>query len=253
MRKTTDSLFPTLFIASLLLAGACKPRAAEAPPATTNQASAAAPASAGNPAAMTSARVHYQAMPTTNTAVTIQGTSTFHDWEMKGPNIGGFLEFPVGVSFDTNQAALPGLANGLLPVTGQATIPVRNIHAQVEHLPDVMDGLMQDALKQTNYAAIQYKVSELKLVQPHLAGQPFTFDATGNLAIAGVTNKVSFPVTITLVDKTKIKITGSAKLKMTDFKVQPPAPSIAGLGVMKCGDEVTILFDWTLAPRQTQP
>jgi hypothetical protein len=55
------------------------------------------------------------------------------------------------------------------------------------------------------------------------------------------------------VDKTKIKITGSAKLKMTDFKVQPPAPSIAGLGVMKCGDEVTILFDWTLAPRQTQP
>ena len=28
---------------------------------------------------------------------------------------------------------------------------------------------------------------------PHAAGKPFEFDTTGQLAIAGVTNKVSFP------------------------------------------------------------
>jgi len=222
MKKTTDNPIASLFVASLLLAGPAALRAADLP------------------------TVRYQAQ-STNTFVTIQGTSTFHDWEMKGPSIGGFLEFPAAVSFDTNQAALPGLKDGLLPVSGRANILVRTIHSQVEHLPDVMDGLMQDAMKQTNFPVITYNVTELKLQQPRAAGQPFVFDAKGDLAIAGVTNKaVAFPVTIVPLDKTKIKISGTAKLKMTDYKVNPPAPNILGLGLMKCGDDITIIFDWTL-------
>jgi polyisoprenoid-binding protein YceI len=223
MKKTLDRPIPSLLAAALLLAGSAAARGADLP------------------------AVRYQAQPT-NTSVTIQGTSTFHDWEMKGATIGGYLMFPADTAFDTNQAALPGLKDGLMPASGQATILVRSIHSQVEHLPDVMDGLMQDAMKQTNFAAIIYKVSELKLKQPRAAGQPFVFDAKGDLAIAGVTNKVDFPVTITPLDKTKIKVSGTAKLKMTDYKVTPPAPNILGLGLMKCGDEVTILFEWTLAP-----
>jgi hypothetical protein len=226
MKQTTDNPVASLLVAALLLAGAAAPRAADLP------------------------HLRYQAQ-STNTSVTIQGTSTFHDWEMKGPSIGGYLEFPAGVNFDTNQATLLGLKDGLLPVTGRASILVRTIHSQVEHLPDVMDGLMRDAMNQTNFPAIMYLVKELKLQQPRAAGQPFVFDAKGDLAIAGVTNSVSFPVTIAPLDKTKIKISGTAKLKMTDFKVEPPAPNILGLGLMKCGDDVIIKFDWTLM--QTAP
>jgi hypothetical protein len=213
-------------MASLLLAGAAALRAADLPP------------------------VHYQGQPTTNTAVTIQGTSTFHDWEMKGTSIGGFVEFPAGVIFDTNQASIPGLKDGVLAATGRATILVRSIHSQVEHLPDVMDSIMQGAMNQTNFPAIIYKPAELKLKLPHVAGKPFEFDAKGDLAISGVTNTVTFPVTITPLDKTKIKISGTAKLKMTSYGIKPPEPSIAGLGLMKCGDDVVILFDWPLAVRQ---
>jgi hypothetical protein len=227
MKKTTDNPAACLLVAALLLAGSAALRAADLP------------------------HVRYQAQ-STNTTVTIQGTSTFHDWDMKGPSIGGYLEFPAGVNnFDTNQATLPGLKDGLLPVTGRASILVRTIHSQVEHLPEVMDGLMQDAMKQTNFPVIMYQVKELKLQQPRAAGQPFVFDAKGDLAIAGVTNTVSFPVTIVPLDKTKIKISGTAKLKMTDYKVEPPAPNILGLGLMKCGDDVIIKFDWTLM--QTAP
>jgi hypothetical protein len=251
MKKTTDIPVASLLMASLLLAGACRPRAAELP-AVPNQAQSTTNSATNNLATKPSAPVRYQAQ-STNTSVTIEGTSTFHDWDMKGPSIGGFLEFPAAVNFDTNQATLPGLKDGLLPVSGRANILIRTIHSQVAHLPEVMDGLMQDAMNQTNFPVIMYNVTELKLQQPRAAGQPFVFDAKGDLAIAGVTNKaVAFPVTIVPLDKTKIKISGTAKLKMTDYKVNPPAPNILGLGLMKCGDDVTIVFDWTLM-RSTPP
>jgi hypothetical protein len=52
-------------------------------------------------------------------------------------------------------------------------------------------------------------------------------------------------VTIVPLGKDKIIISGTAKLKMTDFKIDPPAPNF-GLGLMKCGDDIKIVFQWTL-------
>jgi polyisoprenoid-binding protein YceI len=220
MKKPNNAPAPLLLAAGLLLAACVSLRAAADLPA------------------------HYQAQ-STNTSVAIQGTSTVHDWEMKGPIIGGFVDFPAGVNFDTNQAALPGLKDGLLPASVTARITVRSIKSEADHLPEVMDRLMQEAMKETNYPRIEFHVSELKLQQPRTAGQPFVFDAKGDLAIAGVTNKVAFPVTIVPLGKDKIIISGTAKLKMTGFKIDPPAPNF-GLGLMKCGDEIKIVFQWTL-------
>ena len=220
MRRTIDNPIPLLLMASLILAG---PGALQAADAT----------------------LEYRGQ-SSNTTVEIQGTSTFHDWEMKGTSIGGILDFPAGTVFDLSQAALPGLKDGNLPASGTAIIPVRAMHSQVAVMPGVMDGVMQDAMKETNFPRIVYHVTELKLKTPHAAGQPFVFDATGDLTIAGITNKVAFPVTIEPLDKGKIVVRGTANLKMTDYKVPPPAPNIAGLGIMKCGDDIKVLFNWTL-------
>lgn len=194
------------------------------------------------------ATIHYQAQPK-DTLVRIQGTSTLHDWEMKGPIIGGSVDFPAGVVFDTNQASIPGLTDGKLAAAVKASIPVRSLRSEADVRPEYMERLMQEALKETNFARIEYRATELKLQTPYVAGQPFVFDAAGELVIAGVTNKVNFPVTIQPVDADKIKIHGETKLKMTAYGVTPPAPDF-GLGLMKCGDEVTIIFDWTLQQKQ---
>jgi polyisoprenoid-binding protein YceI len=189
---------------------------------------------------------------TTNTTVAIQGTSTIHDWEMKGQLIGGFVDFPAGISFDLGQTTLPGLKDGNLPASVTARIPTKSVHSEAEIKADVMDNLMRDAMRETNFHVIEYHLAELKLRQPHAAGQPFVFDSKGELAIGGVTNKVAFPVSIVPLDKNKIVISGTNGLKMTDYKIEPPAPNI-GLGLMKCGDAVKIIFNWTLiqnAPRQ---
>ena len=63
-----------------------------------------------------------------------------------------------------------------------------------------------------------------------------------------MTNKVSFPVTIELVETNKIKVNATVPLKMTAFKIDPPAPNI-GLGLMRCGDDIKIIIDWTLKER----
>src|ERR1039458_8491485 len=226
MKKPADLSMPLFLAASLLLAASAPLRAADPP-------------------------VHYQAQPT-NTTVAIQGTSTLHDWEMKGPIIGGFVDFPAGTSFDLSRTNLPGLKDGLLAASVTARITVQSIKSEADHMPEVMDHLMQAAMKATNYPRIEFHATELKLQQPHAAGQPFVFDAKGELAIAGVTNKVAFPVSIAPLGKDKIKISGTAKLKMTDNKRAPPAPNI-GLGLMKCGDDIKILFDWTLLQTPPKP
>ena len=182
------------------------------------------------------------------TSVKIDGTSTTHDWEMEGKMIGGYIEFDSGVKLDAAQTTLPGLNHGRVPARVHSLIPVTSMHAKVEHLPEVMDHLMQEALKADRFSYIEYNLTEMTFKGPHEPGQPFVFDTTGNLAIAGVTNKVSFPASIAVLEGGLIKVSAAVPLKMTAFKVDPPAPNI-GLGLMRCGDGVKIIIDWTLKGR----
>jgi polyisoprenoid-binding protein YceI len=84
---------------------------------------------------------------------------------------------------------------------------------------------------------------------PHEAGKPFDMDVTGDLVIAGATNKVTFPVTIEPLDEGKIKVSGSVPVKMTAYGIAPPAPVLA-IGTLRCGDDVKISFDWTLKEKK---
>jgi hypothetical protein len=114
-------------------------------------------------------------------------------------------------------------------------------------MANVMDDLYQAALKETNNPKIFYSLSEMKLKPGHVPGKPFEFDTKGNLAIAGVTHKVSMVVTIENTNKDKLLIVGSCPIKMIDWRITPPAPSF-GLGLMKVAPDVTVSFKWVLKP-----
>lgn len=187
------------------------------------------------------AQTHYGGVPGVS-SVKVDGTSTLHDWEMEGKMIGGSMEFGPDVKLD---ASLP---DGKVAVKAHAIIPVLTIHSKAEHSPEIMDGLMQKALKADTFPRIEYTLTEMTSKGPHEAGKPLNFDATGNLVIAGATNQVSFPVTIDASDPAKIKVSATVPIKMTAYGVDPPAPNI-GLGLMRCGDDVKIIIDWTLKKR----
>jgi polyisoprenoid-binding protein YceI len=194
------------------------------------------------------AQTHYAAQPHGN-LVKIEGTSSAHDWEMQGNIIGGFIELGPNVNLDFSATSLPGLAGDKVPIKAHVFIPVRTVHSEADHLPEVMDHLMQQTLKEDQFRRIEFTATDMTFKPPHAAGAPFSFDVTGALTIAGVTNQVTFPVTIESAEADKIKVSGTVPVKMTAFGVTPPAPSF-GLGLMRCGDEVKIVFQWVLVQRK---
>jgi hypothetical protein len=112
-----------------------------------------------------------------------------------------------------------------------------------------MDDRMYEAMLQPTTPKILYHLDELVLKQaPKDATGAYVFDAKGDVVAAGVTNKISMPVNVTPLGGKKLKITGNTTLKMTQFKIQPPAPAIA-LGLIKTGDDVKISFEWMVGEK----
>jgi len=175
--------------------------------------------------------------------VRIEGTSTIHDWQMESPLIGGYLE--AGPDFPTKPGA--DIKPGKVNVKVEAFIPVRSLKSlEKDGKPysDKMDEIVWEKLLQQKFPRIIYRISEL--VFKEAKDGAYVFDSTGDLIVAGVTNKISMPVNITPVDGGKaLHIIGNTKTKMSDFKVEPPSPT--GLGMLiKTGDEVKLFFDWTV-------
>ena len=66
----------------------------------------------------------------------------------------------------------------------------------------------------------------------------FTVKAEGNLTISGVKKSVLLEFSLSIVGS-KITLIGEKKIKMADFKIDPPT---ALLGTITTGDDITIKF-----------
>jgi polyisoprenoid-binding protein YceI len=162
--------------------------------------------------------------------LTLEGTSSHGTWKVECAAIGGFIEA---------DAAFPETAAGKPKV--EVNIPVRSLKSGKK----TMDNRMMKELKQEAFAKIEYKILELKPKGAPVGGKA-QFDAVAALTVAGTTSTNTMPVTIERVDKTKLKVTGETALKMSQFKIPPPAFSVPLLGdLMKTGDDVKVAFEWT--------
>jgi hypothetical protein len=126
-------------------------------------------------------------------------------------------------------------------------IPVRqlkSIEKDGKPYSTSMDDRMYKAMKEADNKRITYTLTTLTLKEaPKSADAPYQFEATGELCVSGVTNKITMPVTVTVIDESQVKFAGTVTVKMTDFKIEPPSPSLA-LGLIKTGDEVKLFFEW---------
>ena len=172
--------------------------------------------------------------------VRIDGTSTIHDWTVESQLIGGYIE--LDSSFPTDPAQKPA-APGKLNAKVDVNIAVR----QLKSGKKPMDEVMYQAMKQQDHPRIQYRLTEMALQEvPQTAGAPLQFATKGELTVSGVTNKISMPVTMDRIDKTHLKFTGTAPLKMTAFGIVPPSPT-GTFGLISTGDDVKITFEWLTA------
>jgi hypothetical protein len=181
--------------------------------------------------------------------VRIDGTSTVHDWTVEGKLIGGSVTVGDGFPVTAGQTVQPGKVEA----TVNAFIPISALKSVKDGKPysTKMDEIMYEKLGKPAHKNISYMLDELILKSaPDTAGGPFLFDAKGKLVVAGVTNTIALPVEVTPLADGKVKFATKTSLKMTDYKIEPPAPSIA-LGLIKTGDEVQLDIEWMTA--QTEP
>jgi len=182
--------------------------------------------------------------------VRIEGTSTIHDWQMEGHLIGGRLEVGAGFPTEPGQAATPGKMEAKV----SAVIPVSSLSSlEKDGKPysSKMDDIARGKLRMDVAPLIAYQLDELVLKEtPKTPDAPYLFDAKGRLAVAGVTNSISMPVTVTPLGNKKLKITGQVAVKMTDYKIEPPAP--VGL-LITTGDEVKLSFEWMVGQKAAAP
>ncbi len=186
----------------------------------------------------------YQATPASK--VTVNGTSTIHDWKMEGKIIGGHFEIESNYPLETSAGKLPDLK---VKSSAEVSIPVQSIKSGTKR----MDEVMLEAMKQPEFPKITYKLTELSpRTGEHKSGDPLEFVSKGELTIAGVTRPVEMTVTVEKFDGNKLKVVGSTPIKMTNHGIKPPAPNIA-LGLIKVGDEVKVSFEWITARKMDAP
>ncbi|MEO9965543.1 MAG: YceI family protein [Reichenbachiella sp.] len=97
-----------------------------------------------------------------------------------------------------------------------------------------MDNNTYKALNESEYPDISFTSAELTIEGDKLVGY-------GQLTIAGKTRRI--PLNLTLDNNSKISVKGEVQVKMTDYGISPPT---AVFGTIKTGDDITILFDFTL-------
>jgi polyisoprenoid-binding protein YceI len=155
-------------------------------------------------------------------SVLIAGTSTMHDWTMESK------QSNYTATFEINADGTPAKLNSVSVV-----IPAESLKSKEK----AMDKNAYNSLKTDKYKEITYQLTTSKITGK-------TITCSGNLTIAGTTKPLDVDVTYEVVNGTMV-IKGSKKIKMTDFKVEPPTFMF---GAIKTGDEITISINVTLAP-----
>ena len=184
---------------------------------------------------LVAAQLHAQTVRYTGTApgngslVKIEGTSTIHDWTVEGKMVGGSMEIDPG--FDADLKTLKITPKVLVK------IPVQQLHDIAKQKG--MDEVFYQAMKATDYANIEYRLNDLK------AKEGGKFEATGSLTVAGVTKTNTMSVIFERVDSSKIKVSGSTSMKMSDFNIKPPVLGVAGVSI-KTGDEIKLSLGWVV-------
>ena len=163
---------------------------------------------------------------TTQFTVTVKGTSNLHEWETS-----------------TKEARASGAAT--VDASGLKSIQTITVEVPVKTLKStkgsIMDGKTYDALKAKNYPTITFKLD--KITSLNKKGDGYDINATGYLSIAGVTNKIDIYVKGKVGADGTLSFTGSKKMKMTDYKIDPPK---ALFGTLTTGDDIEVVFQLTL-------
>jgi hypothetical protein len=177
----------------------------------------------------------------------LDGDSTAHKWTCIGKIISGSFEVESAWQKDLSLKSVTCLGPGKTAPKCEVKVPVRALKSQVSMGSSIMDSRMQAEMNIKQFPMIEYRLTEMTIKGDVPAtGSPVTFDTTGQLVVCGVTNKVSFPVTMERVGADGLKFAGVLETKMSTLGVKPPEFTVLGIG-MRAHDPIKLTWNWALA------
>lgn len=157
-----------------------------------------------------------------NAKITVDGTSTLHDWKMESST--GECTASIVLDASGHLSALSALSFSL----------------KAESLKSDKSGLDKNAYKSlqtSKYKTITYQLTSATVTP---AG---AIRCLGKMTIAGVTLDADLVATAKVNPDKSITVKGSKKIGMKTFKIDPPSFM---MGAVKTGNDITISFDVTL-------
>lgn len=157
---------------------------------------------------------------TSDVTITIKGTSTLHDWEMESETADSEL------LFNNNEEGQPDDIEN---------ITFRMKKKTLKSDKSGLDKRAYNALNADRHPEIVFSSNGNGDLQKN--GTEYRVNSTGDLTVAGVTRQVSIDAICINGDDTRLICSGTSKLKMSDFDIDPP---VMMLGTLRTGDEIVI-------------
>ncbi|AJR03736.1 YceI family protein [Siansivirga zeaxanthinifaciens] len=149
----------------------------------------------------------------------IYGTSSLHDWHEDAEKQSGKIKFE-------------NLESGKIE-----TLAIEVDAESLKSGKTAMDKNTYKALKTNDFKKIKFQLTSVKSLTSKGQGV-YAVNAMGDLTVAGTKNNIPIDFNLSIKDG-KVTIVGEKKIKMTDYKVDPPK---ALFGTITTGDDLTIKF-----------
>jgi len=156
--------------------------------------------------------------------VSVDGTSTIHDWSSDVTKV----EWAGQLTVDgKNVKAIQNVV---------VTIAVEGIKSEKG---GVMDEKTYEAFKSDQNPNITFKLTNATITGG-------TVNANGTLTMAGASKNIVMNAAVKVLADGSVHLSGSQKINMKDYKMTPPK---AVMGTIKVGEKVTLLYELTLQPQ----
>ena len=156
--------------------------------------------------------------------ISLTGTSTLHDWEMKAATGTSEAEFTVG-------------ADGKITSLSKLSFTLPAVNLKSGH--KAMDKNTYKALKTAANPNISFVLTSATVTSK--GNNNYLLNCNGTLTIAGSTKATDLVATAKYnPDDKSFTVTGVKKMKMTDYNVKPPTVM---LGAIKTGNDISIAYN----------
>src|SRR5213075_2180122 len=166
--------------------------------------------------------------------VSIEGTSSMHDWHCKTDKINAYVDVDPGYTKDLTKVVRPIVA-----------VKVNIVVKTLTCGNGQMDRNMYNTLKADENQLIKYTLSGYDILDGSASPSTFTANTTGTLAIAGQEKPITMKISAERTSDGKAVAQGEQTLRMSDFGIEPPSFMF---GRLKVGDQIKVKFNLKAGP-----